>query len=1020
MKAIIRLVAIALGALLGWSVTAAEAGTADPAFQIILPASSQVQFMISTADGLICAFLGDDSIAKYNWEPKPDPNFHFEASSGTFLVYLHAIDSQGRIFVSATLTNREAILYRLLADGSLDASFSPARANTTYYGVLPLPDSRILAAGLFTNLNGAFRPGLVRLTANGEVDPTFAPSEGGPFKSIALAPDGDYFFSGSLHRYSADGTYKASFQYGKNISYFAKTIVPPPDGGLLISEAFASARLLADGAVDLSFTNNLWPRLSLILPDGRILLSALDPANGQFKDRFVRLFADGQEDSSFSFTLPLKVTAMTLGPDGSPYIAGSITTNFQNLITRVSLQNDAAPAAVQFNRALASVGEGNTILLTLLRDGDASNPATVDYATRADSALGSRDFVQSNGIVTFEPGQRIASIEIQTLASAVSEPDRAFHIDLSNAKNAVLATNKSVQVTILDRQSIAQVALTSRTFSETDGPVQLKLTRSGALAYPRPIRWSIEPLNPSDSNKFAALQGETLFAALDSETSVDLHVSDDALPESDKSFRLTLSSSDPNLFPVTPAETLISVMENDWPNDPGRGVDDTIEQAVFAASGAVVIAGKFRTVNGSFRPQLARLLSTGQLDPTFNPPILDGPSPIVSKLLPLPDGKLIVMGSFTNVGTISRKYLLRLNSDGTLDESFDASNALPSQPAAVAALPDGRLLVLGPGTDYNGVLLETNLFVIRKSLGALVRLEPDGTKDTNFTTGVRLDSPYSPFICVLPDGRFLLAGNLAVYSSFPPPLQVLNIPPARRYLARFFNDGTLDTNLNVVLTVPASGAGNLFSSVSVNSKGEMLLAGSMQKINNISVGTVAKLTADGSLDLPFTTNVPKNFPSAGFSGVITLDGGAFLLVGSGIYPALIDTFAKVNSEGNPDPSFQPLSEIEDPQHATPFWLTSTNGTALLLNTQFGSRVAWFYPNGSRAADVSLLLETVSQDPTGTRLSLDVRTGGTLVIQRSFDLSVWEDVFTEPAVPGPRIATLPSSETAAIFFRAKAF
>src|SRR5215213_2729965 len=58
-----------------------------------------------------------------------------------------------------------------------------------------------------------------------------------------------------------------------------------------------------------------------------------------------------------------------------------------------------------------------------------------------------------------------------------------------------------------------------------------------------------------------------------------------------------------------------------------------------------------------------------RVDPAFSIR-LDG---AVGALAVQPDGKIIVGGTFTNVNDSERRYIARLNSDGSVDDSFSLS-----------------------------------------------------------------------------------------------------------------------------------------------------------------------------------------------------------------------------------------------------------------------------------------------------------------------------------------------------------
>lgn len=80
------------------------------------------------------------------------------------------------------------------------------------------------------------------------------------------------------------------------------------------------------------------------------------------------------------------------------------------------------------------------------------------------------------------------------------------------------------------------------------------------------------------------------------------------------------------------------------------------------------IAGTFTDIRGSGRNRLARINSDATLASTFNPDANNN----VLDMVRLPTGRFLVGGSFTAFtgGAIARTRLARLNSDGSVDETF--------------------------------------------------------------------------------------------------------------------------------------------------------------------------------------------------------------------------------------------------------------------------------------------------------------------------------------------------------------
>jgi hypothetical protein len=94
------------------------------------------------------------------------------------------------------------------------------------------------------------------------------------------------------------------------------------------------------------------------------------------------------------------------------------------------------------------------------------------------------------------------------------------------------------------------------------------------------------------------------------------------------------------------------------------------------------------------------------------------------------DGKILVVGGFTmlgggGTGTTSRNRLGRLHADGSLDTSFDPG--ANGNVNGVVRQPDGKILVFGEFTTLGGGSTGTTT---RRYLG---RLNADGSVDTGLT-----------------------------------------------------------------------------------------------------------------------------------------------------------------------------------------------------------------------------------------------------------------------------------------------
>jgi uncharacterized delta-60 repeat protein len=136
-----------------------------------------------------------------------------------------------------------------------------------------------------------------------------------------------------------------------------------------------------------------------------------------------------------------------------------------------------------------------------------------------------------------------------------------------------------------------------------------------------------------------------------------------------------------------------------------------------------LLAGGFDHTNGF----LTRLTPTGALDPGFNAQLA---GEVPQQLLPTSDGRMIAVTMHPDPnGTLSVTnplIVMRLRSDGSVDPTFRAFHAAAVWfPPAIASQTDGRLVLAGNFLDYGD----------QGAYAGVIRLNPDGTRDTSFGPG---------------------------------------------------------------------------------------------------------------------------------------------------------------------------------------------------------------------------------------------------------------------------------------------
>jgi uncharacterized delta-60 repeat protein len=266
--------------------------------------------------------------------------------------------------------------------------------------------------------------------------------------------------------------------------------------------------------------------------------------------------------------------------------------------------------------------------------------------------------------------------------------------------------------------------------------------------------------------------------------------------------------------------------------DPGTGPDGEIFAAVLQPDGRVVIAGNFTMFNGIPHKRVARLNANGSVDSTFG--FSNGINNTPVSLALQDDGRIIVGGQFSQVDLVQRFNLARLNTDGTVDLTFDPGNGPNGTVNAIVVQRDGRVVIGGTFIGYNGF-----------ARGGVARVLSDGSLDPTFDSGTGTGGNVFALALQL-NGQIVLGGRFVQYSGIN-----------RTFIARVNADGSLDPGFNPV-------PNDWVQALAVQANGRILAGGFFTNMNGFSLNRIARLNADGSLDFTFD-------PGIGFAGSLTND-----------------------------------------------------------------------------------------------------------------------------------------------------
>ncbi len=833
----------------------------DPSFPADSAPSDVVRAVALQADGGL--LVGGSVTNETGWEQRYlarldahgvlDLSFVPELDNDTARIYPLA---GGDILISGYFTNVNGTfrpgLARLHQDGSLDEGFTPPPGPNSVYGLggVPGPEGAVFVTGVFTNLGGQPRNRLARLMSDGSVDPNFL----SPFTPtntisvVAVQPDGKPLISGSfsnvagvsangLVRLSLDGSVDPAFRSGLLPQQKLFRAVLQPDGRLVAAVsgendnailATSPRRLVrfeSDGALDPAFLvtldNPVFPSASqayclALQPDGKILVSgSFLRVNGTPRGRIARLEADGTIDYCFDveFCAELLALALVPNPDGSILVGGlfqGLQGEWRPNLIRLIPPTGCDPGVIEMAvpTVLARDDEGR-VVVPVVRRGGADVEQTVEFDTRDGTAVGGLDFVPVTGMLHFARGERSQSIDVPLIQSAGVNGLRTFEVRLQQAGGEATLGGLTNTVVILTDAPMGSAGAPDTNYAvQLDGPVNVILPLPDGSAM---IAGAFKSVNGQPCPDLARLRADGSL---------------------DAGFRRT------------------------------QALDGRLWSMAMDAQGRLLLAGRFRHVDGVERPGLARLGLDGALDEGFA--AFEGwPTNLIyavemQAVCVLTDGSIVCGGSVPEDGYSLRHGLFKFSERGELDTAFSAGQPPRVTTSALTPLPNGGLLVRGEGLG-----------------GSLVRLGADGVIDFGFSppSDRQFASFYTDTLGLLPDGRVTVAGGLDPYDVLP------ELPLFWRYNP----DGSLDTGFSIPPAFGPLGALRDVELLSVAADGRVLIAG-VFAMSGGSIPTLAMLHADGSPDWSFDSGTgltaisPDDYLSP--SALAALPSGGWLIGGS--------------------------------------------------------------------------------------------------------------------------------------------
>ena len=385
----------------------------------------------------------------------------------------------------------------------------------------------------------------------------------------------------------------------------------------------------------------------------------------------------------------------------------------------------------------------------------------------------------------------------------------------------------------------------------------------------------------------------------------------------------------------------------------GQGANNDVSISFVQPDNKILIAGAFTTYNGATANRLTRLNADGKKDKNFRTGT--GTNGVINSIVLQTDSKIMIAGDFNLYGNRVANKIARLNTNGRIDNSFNGGIGANSPILQLVNQADDKILVAGHFTAYNSVLAE-----------GLVRLNPNGTLDNSFHASISDSLIDLQQIALQNDGKIIVAGlwsfepgTYPFYTTFR-----LNADGTRDYSFQQSFTGSGDLHAKVVKikfeadgsmlvavqlrdagsSIPYHGAlmridsmGNKtafsgffwITDLLVQQDGKIIVAGLSDEEWYILKRKVVRLTSDFQADSTFVFNDENEYRSASecFINTASLQSDEKIIIGGHFFEVngiVANNIARLHTNGTVDDSFN--------QHR------GCNGTVLTTAIQSNERI----------------------------------------------------------------------------------
>jgi 3'-phosphoadenosine 5'-phosphosulfate sulfotransferase len=295
-----------------------------------------------------------------------------------------------------------------------------------------------------------------------------------------------------------------------------------------------------------------------------------------------------------------------------------------------------------------------------------------------------------------------------------------------------------------------------------------------------------------------------------------------------------------------------------------------------------------------------------------------------------PTGKIYVGGNFITYNGSTSNRIIRLNTDGTVDTSFNVGTGFNNTVRSIIEDSNGALYVGGDFTSYKGT----------SNNNRVIKLDSSGNKITSFDNSTGFNTGVVWNLSLNSDETILYcAGAFTAYKG----------TTRNRLAAINTSNGSLNTTFNTSV-----GANSTVIDILPTSSG-IYVTGSFTSVNGTSINRIARLQTNGNVDTGFNVGAGAN--NTGYSLIEDSSGNIYF---GGVFTSYKGTtrnrIVKIDSSGDIDTSFN----VGNGTNSSVYKLKQDSDGKILLGGAFSSynstgrlRLARANTNGSSDTTLSI-------------------------------------------------------------------